>query len=427
MTLRVWVNDTPVGRIERNGRGMSFAYDPGVDPAHAIAISMPPRVSSYDQRRGLLPVFDTNLPEGYLREALHKYLAKERGQVSDYDILEVVGGNMIGRLRVLPEGQEPERRMNITDIDAILARPATSDLISEVISRYGFRSGVSGAMPKALVSREDEARRKTIQTRGHILKFDAPEFPGLSLNEFWCLEAARAAGCRVVSAALGENRDMLCVERFDATADGQRYGFEDVASLNALRSEEKYGASMEKGLFRTMSEVLKGSPDARADMAELYRQVITTIALRNGDAHLKNFGVLYEDAQRGPVRLTPAYDLVTTTVYIRNDLMAMMLGGSTRWPKPQALELLGARAGLSRQDARAIMSEVATGIRSTLPAMIAAFEDQRMGDLGQSIAAAWNEGLTMSLGAAPVDLAAEDPFAQATSEPASDPTKAYDR
>ncbi len=416
MTLRVWVNDRPVGRIERMGKGMSFAYDAGVEPSLALSLSMPVRVASYDQKFGLLPIFDTNLPEGYLKDAIRKYLAKERGQVSDYDILETVGGNMIGRVRVLPDGQAPERRQNITDLDAILQRKATSELVSEVIARYGLRSGVSGAMPKSLVSDEDAQRRKTVQTRDYILKFDAPEYPGLSLNEFWCLEAARAAGCRTVEAQLGRNGDMLSVRRFDAREDGERLAFEDAASLNGLRSEEKYGASMEKALFRTLQANFGTGPAARAEMAELYRQAITSIALRNGDAHLKNFGVLYQDAERGPVRLTAAYDLVTTTVYIRNDLMSMTLNGTTRWPKPEALELLGARAGLSRGEARTIMAEVAAGLQATLPAMVAAFDAAGHGELGRAIAGQWNDGLAASLKAEPIPVAEPDPFSMGPDE-----------
>ena len=43
-----------------------------------------------------------------------------------------------------------------------------------------------------------------------------------------------------------------------------------------------------------------------------------TCALPNGDAHLKNFGVVYDDGQ-GEARLAPAYDLVTTSVYLSKD------------------------------------------------------------------------------------------------------------
>lgn len=407
MTLRVWVDDCPVGRIDRFGRsGMTFAYDPGVPPSRAISLNMPPRVASYDQPRGLLPIFDMNLPEGHLKEVIRKYLAKthhaDPGQVSDYDVLSLVGGNLIGRIRVLPEGVAPERRACIPDIGSLLSCKATASLVSEVMTRYGLRSGVSGAMPKSLLSEDDDRHRKTVQTRDFILKFDAPDYPGLSLNEFWCLEAARAAGCRVVAARMGDAGDMLAVSRFDVAPDGRRLGFEDATSLNGLRAEDKYGASSEKALFRTFQSYLGVGPAARAGMAEIFRQFVTSVALRNGDAHLKNFGVLYEDVS-GPIQVAPAYDLVTTTVYLRNDLMSLTLNGSTRWPKPETLELLGSRAGLSRQESREIMAQVAAGIRATIPGMILSMSGHGHGDLADRMASEWTSGLQMSLGVSPTD------------------------
>ncbi len=53
--------------------------------------------------------------------------------------------------------------------------------------------------------------------------------------------------------------------------------------------------------------------------------------LRNGDAHLKNFGVLYSST--ADVRLAPLYDLVTTTGYaaLRNDVPALPLDGRRAW------------------------------------------------------------------------------------------------
>ena len=54
----------------------------------------------------------------------------------------------------------------------------------------------------------------------------------------------------------------------------------------------------------------------------------STPAAGNGDAHLKNFGVLYADPTDKDVRMSPAYDLVNTTAYIRNDSLALTLGSS---------------------------------------------------------------------------------------------------
>ena len=56
--------------------------------------------------------------------------------------------------------------------------------------------------------------------------------------------------------------------------------------------------------------------------------VINTL-LQNGDAHLKNFGVLYENIDN--IWLAPAYDVVCTTLYIQKDIPALHLLGSKKW------------------------------------------------------------------------------------------------
>ena len=54
------------------------------------------------------------------------------------------------------------------------------------------------------------------------------------------------------------------------------------------------------------------------------------ILLANGDAHLKNWSLLYQD-QVTP-RLSPAYDIVTTSVYIDNETQfALNLGKAKEW------------------------------------------------------------------------------------------------
>lgn len=54
--------------------------------------------------------------------------------------------------------------------------------------------------------------------------------------------------------------------------------------------------------------------------------IVINFLLKNGDAHLKNFGLLYDDINN--IRLVPAFDVVTTTLYIKSDIPALHLLGS---------------------------------------------------------------------------------------------------
>jgi len=49
--------------------------------------------------------------------------------------------------------------------------------------------------------------------------------------------------------------------------------------------------------------------------------IVLNCALHNGDAHLKNFAIVYDDVQ-GEARLAPVYDLVATSVYFPKDSLA---------------------------------------------------------------------------------------------------------
>ena len=406
MTLRVWVDDRPVGRLDRHGKGTTFVYDRGVDPRDAVSLTMPVRTASYDVAYGLLPIFDTNLPEGILRASIEKLLTKAYGRVDPLDILRLTGKNQIGRIRVLPERERPSQQTSTQNIDELLDRKATRAFVNEIMNRYAPRSGVSGAMPKILIEtgpHDDvddsvDAHRRTIQTSDYILKFDAEDYPGLSLNEFFCLKAAKAAGNITADARLNVDGRMLSVRRFDGK-DGSRLGFEDLASLNTKTAAEKYLGSIESDLFKRVAQF--SGNHRKENLEALFRLCVTNFAIRNGDAHLKNFALLFEDADTGPFTLSPAFDLVTTTVWNEADMAALTYQGSKRWPKPEAVLQLGSRAGLSKQRAKHIIEEVGSGLRTVAPAMLDAFETYGQGALGRKVAAAWNEGLTTSLGVAP--------------------------
>jgi len=184
--------------------------------------------------------------------------------------------------------------------------------------------------------------------------------------------------------------------------------FEDYASLNAKTSADKYDGGIERDMMKRTAG-LAGS-ETQSNLERMYRLLVTNIALRNGDAHLKNYALLFEDASKGPFKLSPAYDVVTTKAYIKDDLMAMTLGGTKRWPKHKALLQLGARARLTPAKSKEIIQDVGRAISEAMPVMLDDFRERGLGEVGENIAACWNEGLVVSLGIDPVDIKVEDPF-----------------
>jgi serine/threonine-protein kinase HipA len=214
---------------------------------------------------------------------------------------------------------------------------------------YDSSKGISGVQPKVLV--RDESTSVALSANNvrlspsfkgatHIVKFwDATEFPQLSANEFFCLKVAERSGLPVPPFRLAENAQALVIDRFDLVSDGTYFGFEDFCVLNARKTEEKYSGSYEGSILKRFGDF--ASPEAfPVDVKKLFTLIVLNCALRNGDAHLKNFGIIYDSVVE-QARLAPVYDVVTTTVYIAKDNMALTLNGTTRWPDAKALQKVG--------------------------------------------------------------------------------------
>jgi serine/threonine-protein kinase HipA len=120
--------------------------------------------------------------------------------------------------------------------------------------------------------------------------------------------------------------------------------------------------------------------------------------LRNGDAHLKNFGIVYDDVQ-GEARLAPVYDLVTTSVYLPKDSMALTLNGSTRWPSAKDLQRLGeTRMGGSPARINTILERIADAMSEVASVMRQYIKTHsEFAEIGSLMLTQWQTGVDSSL------------------------------
>jgi serine/threonine-protein kinase HipA len=134
------------------------------------------------------------------------------------------------------------------------------------------------------------------------------------------------------------------------------------------------------------------------DLERLFTLIVINCAIRNGDAHLKNFGIIYDDVQ-GEARLAPVYDLVTTSVYLPKDCMALTLNGSTNWPTAKELQRLGeTRLGGSPARVREILHRVADAMEAVTTHMRTYIKDHpEFVDVGTRMLAQWEHGMATSL------------------------------
>jgi serine/threonine-protein kinase HipA len=403
--IKVWADGTEAGLIDRHGRrGSAFAYLPDVSSERAVSVTMPVRLASWNLEFGLTPIFEMNLPEGVLRERLRLVFAKAVGTFDELDLLAIVGRSQVGRLRYTGRGETLDEDVPFQSVDEILKARRGDDLFSYLIEKFASHSGISGVQPKVLV-RDSHRLVTTIgrlsqSFRGatHIVKlWNDAEFPQLAANEYFCLSAAKRSGLAVPHVQLAENGAALVVDRFDLRADGTYRGVEDFCVLNARPTNEKYRGSYETSVVKRLGDYVD-QPDLTDDGEKLFTLIALNTALRNGDAHLKNFAIVYDDVRHG-ARLSPAYDIVTTTVYLPVDKMALTLDGSTRWPETGRLRRLGEmRLGLTPARVNDVLARVADALSRTKEDIRAYRRDHpEFGEVGERMIQQWDVGMQQSL------------------------------
>jgi serine/threonine-protein kinase HipA len=394
--LAVWAAYCRAGLLDRtlDQRQYVFAYDQAAEsPDAQVSLTMPVRLESW-LSRDLHPVFQMNLPEGALLEAIRRAIAKLAGE-DDLTILRVTGGNQIGRNRFsLPEDTVPGMVETAESLDDLLSYPDTKELFHDLVSKYALRSGVSGVQPKVML---DATERGTATVGGYIVKSWGADYPQMAANEFFCMTAAKRAGLSVPEFHLSENGGLFVMKRFDlADSDGSPLGFEDMCSLQALGTAQKYSSAYER-IARSIKDFVSGE-FLQAAREQFFASLVLSCMIRNGDAHLKNFGVLYERPGQ-PVSLAPVYDMVTTAAYIPRDVPALSLAGAKKWWPRKILEKFAVtRLALPVGKIGQIFEELAEGVNDTRGIMTAYMEEHpEFREVGNRMLRIWGEGGTETL------------------------------
>ena len=402
----VFVHRRRVGTLSRGEPTHRFAYEVAVPESLAVSLLMSVAGSSYPAERAtvLHPVFDMNLPEGALREALNQLFAKALPVFDDLALLEIVGRSLIGRLRFGASAEHLDE-VPSQNLRELLSSRGTDGLFADLLRRYARYSGVAGVQPKLLI-RDDGTLgtskfspvpvgdRLTARGTTHIVKsFDAVKHPGLASNEFLCLKAARRAGLLVPPVEIASGGHLLIVERFDLKPDGSYLAFEDGCALDGRLSREKYVGSYEQ-LASTLTGTLRGPDGTATQLAQFFRALVLSVAVRNGDAHRKNFGVVYDDAT-GWVSLAPTFDIVTTAAYLPNDTLALMLDGTKRWPDAKRLvRFARQRCLLTEKAAREIVAEVIEAVAQVSHDLKDITDlDPRASEIADRMRIAWAQGI----------------------------------
>ncbi|MCE4538476.1 type II toxin-antitoxin system HipA family toxin [Pelomonas sp. P7] len=392
--LRVDLNGAPCGDLRRESQ-LVFSYRRDDDTQPSVGLLMPPRQLLY-RSSALFPVMDQNLPEGYLFERVRALYPKQ--PLTPMHLLGLIGENGIGRLGFhLPEAPPAPPPVPMSR-EQLLRLPYSQAVFDDLVAAYlSSGLGIAGVQPKLMLP-----DRASIPVPNLIVKAGSQAYPGLAANEFLCLQAASRAGIAVPGHALSDDGQLLILDRFDLQPDGRRLGFEDVAALMGLSVRDTLSDRKYHGSYETVSQVLKALALPAVDLARFFEQVAFTIMVRNGDGHLKNFGVGYDESWGA--RLAPMYDVVTTAIYRyqrwtggedeedRTLALRLFAGrGQTRaYPTTEELLRFGRQACGVAQPAP-VLARIAEALRDTLAA---AHQDERIPKaLLDGMAGMWARGM----------------------------------
>lgn len=335
------------------------------EDAMPLSISLPLQRDPFtsDETRNY---FDGLLPEGFTRRAVSQNMHIDE---NDYvSILHALGKECIGAVCALEEGESVEASYEPLSDEELRAIAEEGALKSaDIVTRSHL--SLAGATGKAGLYL-NPYDKKWYMPHGtapstHIVKQSHIRFDSIVANEQISLLTASKCGIStpesfIINTGSGGDREVLfATKRYDRAAGKvSRYADnikmpvrlhqEDLAQAMGIPASKKYEEPGEDHMKRMFDILRRYSADPVTDQIKLWDMIVFNYFIGNTDAHIKNFSLLYS-ADLRTVRLAPAYDIVSTTVYSSGTRdMAFAVSGiwSLDSIDAQAFEHAAAEAGL---------------------------------------------------------------------------------
>lgn len=394
-THAVVLHDRRIGSIFQRGDVARFVFADGYwdDPNREVLglwFEDDPRRSPSAALR-LPPWFSNLLPEGPLRD----WIARDQGVSVDRELqlLLRIGRDLPGAVQVIPaeadEAFDPELLENPQLGWARSAAPQTQ-----------WRFSLAGVSLKfSLLKQNDRLTLPAAGTLGDwIVKLPDARHRDVPANEFAAMKLAHSIGIdtpdvnlihrdelSALPANVWPNTEELAyaISRFDRGTAGERIHIEDLAQVRGFYDSEKYDGS-----FETVAALAYRNRDKPA-LREFVRRLTFNVLIGNGDAHLKNWSLIYRD-RRIPT-LSPAYDLASTGPYASAeapDDFGLKFGGVRELERVgrDAFRQLQRRLGVDSTDVLDVVDETLTrfeaawssGAGDQFPAFVRQWIEQRL-------------------------------------------------
>lgn len=326
----------------RNGRNvLSFADEFRHDPARPTfslithpAFPNAEKLMSvpWTRNQRLHPVLSNLLPEGALRELLAQGLKTHVD--NEFQLFAYLGQDLPGALVATPLDPQDVPEKVLTTQERAQAVAFNTDTRIRKFSLAGVQ------MKFSMKEKDGRYTLSPGELGDWIIKTPSTHHDHVPSNEYTAMSLAAVAGIDIPEIRLIELNKLerlpqiklpdepfaFAIKRFDRHGKN-RVHMEDFAQILVKYAHEKYDSAN----YEQVAKVLYNfSGDGLADAQQFARRLLVNILLANGDAHLKNWSLLYQD--RVTPRLSPAYDIVTTCVYIEGEReYALNLGKTRQW------------------------------------------------------------------------------------------------
>lgn len=324
--LNVNVDSKNAGKLVKENDEFIFLYT-NEDIKNFISLIMPVRQKPYIYNK-LHPIFEMHLPEGYLLSIIKKHFSKI-AKTDDFGLLNIMSSSIKGRISYETDSVIVTNNLTLDD----LLHPKSDTLFDELVNKFALNSALSGVQPKVLATIENKT---TLKIDDYIVKSWGEDYPELALNEYYCMKIVKLANIEVPEFFISDDEKLFIMKRFDKIDDNY-IGFEDMCVLMGKQRDDKYEGSLEQ-IVKTIKTFVSAQ-HKKSSLINFFKMTYLNYRLKNGDAHLKNFGLIYSGID--DIKLAPAYDVVSTVVYIKNDIPALLLLGSKKWWDKKYLEKFG--------------------------------------------------------------------------------------
>ena len=341
--LRLSLHDTLVGYLigSQDGRNSlifddTFKANPSRPTLSLITRPDFPQVEKllakpWLSNQRLHPVLSNLLPEGALRELIAQGLKTHTD--NEFQLFSYLGHDLPGALIAEPLAPEHVPASIIAaDIEVMPVNPAITE----------NRFSLAGVQIKFSM-KEKDGRYQLAQSGAlgdWIIKTPSTKHQNVPVNEYTAMTLASLAGVGIPEIKLVEMGKLdhlppinlpnelyaFGIKRLDRD-NQRRIHSEDFAQVLVKYPHEKYNAANYEQIGKILYQF---TGNGLGNAQQFARRLLVNILLANGDAHLKNWSLLYAD--HVTPELAPAYDIVTTNVYIEGEKeYALNLGKTKQW------------------------------------------------------------------------------------------------